>query len=105
MDYIVPLAIKKETYNVIIGIPSGKRTLPCKVYTFKTYSRALYGSQIHDIINNTSLVHVFELTALKHDGYDVLLKVIYHPLYGMNNFVTNKSKLPQDGAQVFPYMG
>ena len=23
----------------------------------------------------------------------------------MNNFVTNKSKLPQDGAQVFPYMG
>ena len=33
------------------------------------------------------------------------LKVIYHPLYCMNNFVTNKSKLPQDGAQVFPYMG
>ena len=33
------------------------------------------------------------------------LKVIYHPLYIMNNFVTNKSKLPQDGAQVFPYMG
>ena len=28
-----------------------------------------------------------------------------HPLYSMNNFVTNKSKLPQDGAQVFPYMG
>ena len=33
------------------------------------------------------------------------LKVIYHPLYSMNNFVTNKSKLPQDVAQVFPYMG
>ena len=33
------------------------------------------------------------------------LKVIYHPLYSMNKFVTNKSKLPQDGAQVFPYMG
>ena len=32
------------------------------------------------------------------------LKMIYHPLYSMNNFVTNKSKLPQDGAQVFPYM-
>ena len=32
------------------------------------------------------------------------LKVIYYPLYGMNNFVTTKSKLPQDGAQVFPYM-
>ena len=30
------------------------------------------------------------------------LKVIYHPLYTMNNFVTDKSKLPQDGAQVFP---
>ena len=36
--------------------------------------------------------------------YDTL-KVIYHPLYSMNNFVANKSKLPQDGAQVFPYMG
>ena len=33
------------------------------------------------------------------------LKVIYHPLYSIYNFVTNKSKLPQDGAQVFPYMG
>ena len=33
------------------------------------------------------------------------LKVTYHPVYGMNNFVTNKSKLPQDGAQLFPYMG
>ena len=33
------------------------------------------------------------------------LKVIYHPFYSMNNVVTNKSKLPQDGAQVFPYMG
>ena len=32
------------------------------------------------------------------------LKVIYHPLYSMNNFVTNKSKLPQDGAQVFSYI-
>ena len=36
---------------------------------------------------------------------DAVLKVIYHLLYSMNNFVTNKPKLPQDGAQVFPYMG
>ena len=36
---------------------------------------------------------------------DCILKVIYHLLYSINNFVTNKSKLPQDGAQVFPYMG
>ena len=35
----------------------------------------------------------------------VILKVIYHPLYNMNKFVTNKSKLRQDGAQLFPYMG
>ena len=35
----------------------------------------------------------------------IRLKVIYHPLYSMNKFVTNKSMLPQDGAQVFPYMG
>ena len=34
-----------------------------------------------------------------------LLKVIHHPLYSIIKFVTNKSKLPQDGAQVFPYMG
>ena len=27
------------------------------------------------------------------------------PLCRMNKFVTNKSKLPQDGAQVFSYMG
>ena len=33
-----------------------------------------------------------------------IIKVIYHPLYSMNKFVTNKSKLPQDGARVFPYM-
>ena len=32
-----------------------------------------------------------------------MLKVIYHPLYSMNNFVPDKSKLPQDGAQVFGY--
>ena len=36
---------------------------------------------------------------------NLVLKVIYHPLYSMNKFVTNKLKLPQDGAQVFPYMG
>ena len=34
-----------------------------------------------------------------------ILKVIYHPLYSINKFVTDKSKLRQDGAQVFPYMG
>ena len=39
------------------------------------------------------------------NSFRFILKVIYQPLYSMNNFVTNKSKLPQDGAQVFPYMG
>ena len=34
-----------------------------------------------------------------------ILKVIYHPLYSVNKFMTNKSMLPQDGTQVFPYMG
>ena len=33
-----------------------------------------------------------------------ILKVIYHPLYSMNNFVTNKSKLPQDGAQIWGWL-
>ena len=27
-----------------------------------------------------------------------------NPIYSMNKFVTNKSKLPQNGAQVFSYM-
>ena len=40
---------------------------------------------------------------LNHDKLDV--KVTYHPLYSMNKFVTNKSKSPQGGVQVFPYMG
>ena len=35
----------------------------------------------------------------------LMFKVIYHPLYSINNFVTNESKLPLDVAQVFPYMG
>ena len=34
-----------------------------------------------------------------------MVNVIYHHLYNINKFVTNKSKLSQDGAQVFPYMG
>ena len=34
-----------------------------------------------------------------------VLKVIYYPLYSMNKFVTNKQKLLQDGAQMFPHMG
>ena len=34
-----------------------------------------------------------------------ILKVNYHPLYSMNKFVTNKSKVSQDGAQVLHYMG
>ena len=44
-----------------------------------------------------------------NDTFFCTLKVIIpSPLisvYSMNKFVTNKSKLPQDGAQVFPYMG
>ena len=43
------------------------------------------------------------LRYLFYEGYD--LEVIYHLLYSMNTFVTNKSKLTQDGAKVFPYMG
>ena len=42
---------------------------------------------------------------LNETDIDIKLKVIYHPLYSMNNFVTNKSKLPQNEAQVFSYMG
>ena len=51
-------------------------------------------------MHSHSLVIIVHLTANM-----VILKVIYHPLYSMNNIVTNKSKLPQDGAHVFPNMG
>ena len=47
---------------------------------------------------------VLTLIFERNDKYNDL-KVIYHPLYSMNIFVTNKSKLPQDRGQVFPYMG
>ena len=48
------------------------------------------------------LIHVtFYLAVMNRRRY---LKVIYHPLYSMNKFVTTKSKLPQDGAQVFSYI-
>ena len=42
-------------------------------------------------INNVALEEL-----IKSEPGD--LKVTYHPLYSMNTFVTNKSKLPQDGV-------
>ena len=50
------------------------------------------------------IIHICLIWDLTFANIDVL-KVIYHPLYSMNKFVTNKSELSQDGAQVFPYMG
>ena len=47
---------------------------------------------------------LLQIIITDHCNGNLLLKVIYHPLYSMNKFVTNKSKLPQDGPQVFPYM-
>ena len=35
----------------------------------------------------------------------ITLMVTYHLFYGMNKFVTNKSKLPQDGAQIVSLYG
>ena len=49
--------------------------------------------------------NVSKCMRIHNEDFVHYLKVIYHPLYSMNKFVTNKSKLPQDGAQVFPYMG
>ena len=59
---------------------------------------ASYAMKINEYYNAQVYVIVLFLT-------NATLKVIYHPLYSMNNFVTNNSKLPQDGAQVFLYMG
>ena len=50
------------------------------------------------------LIYMFKWTPRNWFGR-LKLKVTYHPLYSMNKFVTNKSKVPQDGTQVFPYMG
>ena len=43
-------------------------------------------------------------TELRYQGVSYI-KGDLSLLYSMNKFVTNKSKLPQYGAQVFPYMG
>ena len=52
---------------------------------------------------------MFEILCFYHNLSTMLnfwtLKVTYHPLKSMNKFVTNKSKLTQDGVQVFPSMG
>ena len=53
----------------------------------------------HYVKSATPPQHLLQRSSLN------ILKVIYHPLYSMSKFVTNKSKLPQDGAQVFPYIG
>ena len=50
----------------------------------------------------TIIVVLVALRVITNASTFRLLKVIFHPLYSMNKFVTNKSKLPQDGAQVFP---
>ena len=55
------------------------------------------GEQLRD--SGSTGISIFQETR------DVDPMVVYHPLYSMNNFVTNKSKLPQDGVQVFLYMG
>ena len=57
------------------------------------------------LIQHNIVSHVMYKAYLLENRDFMILKVIYHLLYSMNNFVTNKSKLPQDGAQVFPYMG
>ena len=48
--------------------------------------------------------HETYISAHQHDvkhaylHINMMLKVIYHPLYSMNKFVTNKSKLQKDGG-------
>ena len=65
-----------------------------------------HGRGIAVFVLHIGKINVFQHGGDEHAESDLdLLKVIYHPLHSMNYFVTNKSKLPQDGAQVFPYMG
>ena len=59
----------------------------------------------YTLMGHNYTTQVMSLVYVVIPEFWIILKVIYHPLYSMNNFVTNKSKLPQDGAQVLHYMG
>ena len=78
--------------ELLISACASRTLQPRALNSCTTYlhTHAGHETQIHRV-RNVSRTHLF-------------LKVIYHPLYSVNKFVTNKSKLPQDGAQVFPYM-
>ena len=63
----------------------------------------LFRYVLYNLLNDIKF-DLSKSVALDRYAAEKILNVIYHPLYSMNNFVTNKSMLPQDGAQVFPYM-
>ena len=62
-----------------------------------------YMEKTHHLMRNMAVIHPQKKTFIPPG--QTLLKVTYHPIYSMNNCVTNKAKLPLDGAQLFPYMG
>ena len=73
-------------------------------------SKSLAAIWIHDFCYSNLLLKLFckNMYGYAYSMQPIAcwtLKVIYHPKYSMNNFVTNKSKLPQDWAQLFPCMG
>ena len=49
--------------------------------------------------------NVSKCMRINNEDFVHYLKVIYHPLYSMNKFVTNKSKLPQDGVTLYGVIG
>ena len=53
--------------------------------------------QMRLMVNKNARSVVLILSCTKKALKFEVLKVIYHPLHSMNNFVTNKSKLPQYG--------
>ena len=73
----------------------------------------MYNDVFIDVTDPSSYAH-YVFTTFDHGhsgvisfevGIHYVVKGDLSPLYSMNKFVTNKLKLPQDGAQVFPYIG
>ena len=101
-----PGAANRECFRIPAGVRDQNEKSYCLPDDFYRFGRT-----------STSLLHPLALLSpyiskyikqrinLPSHTHICRLKVIHHPLYSMNKFVTNKSKLSQDGAQVFRYMG
>ena len=74
---------------------------------FSTFSKYIINSRNKGIVfcKSREMLLVFVEFASRYTSIYLRGHVKLKKTKIRENFVTNKSKLPQDGAQVFPYMG